>query len=98
LPIAAVAVEPQRRLKDRTSIEPAATDAAAALLGHETGAHQHLDVARNRLQRNLEWRRQLGDQQVFTIKLVEYLAANRVRECAEHRIEGFEICSAIGHG
>jgi hypothetical protein len=44
-------------------------------------------MARHRLQRNLERRRQLGDQQVFAIKLVEYLAANRVGEGAKHRVE-----------
>jgi hypothetical protein len=67
-------------------------------LSHETGAHQHLDVARHRLQRNLEWCRQLGDQQVFTIELVEYLSANRVGERSEHRVKGFGGSLAISHG
>jgi len=56
-------------------------------LRHQAGAHQDVDVARHRLERNLERGRQFGDQQVFAIKLVEYLAANRVGKRAEHRIE-----------
>jgi hypothetical protein len=46
-----------------------------------------MNVPGHRLKRNLERRRQLADQQVFAIKLVEYLAANRVGERAEHRVE-----------
>jgi len=87
LPVAAVPVEPQRGLEDRAGIEAATADAAAAFLSHEAGAHQNVDMARHRLQRNFERRRQLGDQQVFAIKLVEYLAANRVGERTEHRVE-----------
>jgi len=87
LPIAAVAVEPQRRLEDRAGVETAAADAAAALLGHQAGPHQHLDVTRHGLQRDGERRRQFGDQQVFTIQLVEYLAPDRVGERAEYRVK-----------
>jgi hypothetical protein len=88
LPIAAVAVDPQRRLEDWAGVEPAASDPAGALLRHQAGTDQHLDVARHRLERNRERRRQLGDQQVFAIELVEYLAPDRIGECAKHQVEG----------
>jgi hypothetical protein len=88
LPIAAVPVDPQPGLKDGAGVEPAAADPAGALLRDETGAHQNLDMARHRLQRNLERRRQLGDEQIFAIQSVEYRAANRIGERAEHQIEG----------
>lgn len=92
LPIAAVAVEPERGLKDRASVEAAAADPAATFLGHQPGAHQDLNVARYCLQRNVKRGRQLGDQQVFTIKLVEYLAPDRVRKRSEHRVEHRVVC------
>jgi hypothetical protein len=55
-------------------------------------------VARHRLEGNLEWCRQLGDQQVFAIQLVEYLTANRVGERTKHRVESFGVDFAISHG
>jgi hypothetical protein len=58
LPVLAVAVEPQRGLEDRPGVEAAPADPAGALLFDETGPDQHLDVARHRLQRNGERRRQ----------------------------------------
>jgi hypothetical protein len=57
-------------------------------LRHEAGTDQHLDMARYRLQRNLERRRQLGYQQVFAIELVEYLPSDRIGERAKHQVEG----------
>src|SRR5690348_3221065 len=54
LPIFAVAVDPHGRLIDRSGVEPAAADAAGALLGHQPGAHQYLDMARDRLERDGE--------------------------------------------
>jgi hypothetical protein len=56
------------------------------MLGHQAGAHQHLNVPRHRLQGNRERRRQLGDQQIFAIQSVEYLAAHRVGKRAEHQV------------
>jgi protein subunit release factor B len=88
LPVTAIAVDPQRRLKDWAGFKTAPADAAGALLRHETGTNQDLDVARHRLQRNVEWRRQLADQQIFAIKLVEYLAPHRIGQRAEHQVEG----------
>jgi len=87
LPVAAVAVDPQRGFEDRSGVEPAAADAAALFLGHQPGAHQHLDVARYRLQRNRERRGEFGDRQVITIQSVEYLATHRVGERPEHEVE-----------
>jgi hypothetical protein len=87
LPVAAVAVEPQRSLKDRPGIKAAAADPARALLRHQPGTHQHLDVARHRLQRNIERRRQLGDEQVLPIQSVEDRTADRVGKRAEDQIE-----------
>jgi hypothetical protein len=74
-------------VKDGAGIEPAAADAAAALLRHEARAHQHLDVARHRLQRNVERRSELGDQQILLIQPVEYRAADGVGKRAEHLVE-----------
>jgi len=87
LPIAAVAVEPKRGLEDRAGVEPAAADPAAALLGDQAGAHQNPNVARHRLQRDAERRRQLADHQVLPIQPVEYLASHRIYERAEHLVE-----------
>jgi hypothetical protein len=81
----------------RLPVTAVAADPAGAFLGDEAGAHQDLDVARHRLQRNLERRRQLGDQQVFAIQSVEYCAANRVGKCAKHLVEGLVIGRDIGH-
>jgi hypothetical protein len=97
LPIAAVAVEPERGSEDWSGIEPTAADPAAALLRHQPGAHQHLDMAGYRLQRNVERRGELGDEQVFAIQSVEYRAPNRVGERAKHQIEGFFVGLGIGH-
>src|SRR5262245_28105586 len=54
LPVFAVAVDPHGRLIDRAGVETAAADAAGAFLGDEPGAHQHLDVAGHRLERDGE--------------------------------------------
>jgi len=97
LPIAAVAVEPERSREDRPGIEPAAADPAAALLRHQPGTHQHLDVARHRLQRNVERRGELGDEQLFTIQSVEYRAPNRIGERAEHLVERGVISLGMFH-
>jgi hypothetical protein len=98
LPITAVAVEPERGGEDRPGIEPTAADPAAALLRHQPGPHQHLDVARHRLQRNLERRGELGDEQIFAIQSVEYFPPNRVGERTKDQIEGLVIGLGLGHG
>jgi hypothetical protein len=98
LPIAAVAIEPERSGEDRSGIDPAAADPAAALLRHQAGAHQYLDMARHRLQRNVERRSELGDQQIFTIQSVEYRASNRIGERAEHPVEDLTIGFGVIHG
>ena len=67
------------------------------MLRHQTGAHQNVNVPRHSLQRNLERRRQFGDEQVVAIQPVEYLAAHRVGERAEHQIEGHFVYLTIGH-
>jgi len=97
LPVAAIPVEPQRSLKDRPRIEAAAADPARALLRHQPGTHQHLDVARHRLQRNVERRRQLCDEQVLPIQPVEDRTADRVGERAERQIERGIISRFVVH-
>jgi hypothetical protein len=86
LPIAAVAVEPQRRLEDRPGVEAAAADPAGALLRDEACAHQDVDVTRHRLQRNGERLGQFGDEQVLTIKTVEDRSPDRVGQRAEYQV------------
>jgi hypothetical protein len=97
LPIAAVAVEPKRGGEDRPGIEPAAADPAAALLRHQPGAHQHLDVARDRLQRNVKRRGELGHEPIFTIQSVEYRAPNWIGEGAEHPVQHLIVGFGIIH-
>jgi hypothetical protein len=91
LPVAAVAVEPQRGDEDRSGIEPAAADPTAAVLGHQPGAHQHLDVPRYRLQRNVERLCQFSDEQVLPIQPVEDCSPHRVGKRSEHLVEGLVV-------
>jgi len=92
LPILAVAVEPQRGLEDRPGVEPAPADPARALLLDEAGPDQHLDVARHRLQRDVERRRQLRDEQVLTIEPRQHRPPDRVgkrgKDAVEQRLSG----------
>ena len=87
LPVFAVAVEPQRSVEDRTGVEPAAANSAGALLLDEAGADQHLDVARHRLQRDVERGGQLRDQQIRAIEPGQHRAADRVGQRGEHAVE-----------
>jgi hypothetical protein len=87
LPVLAVAVEPQRGLEDRPGIEPAPADPAGALLLDETGADQHLDVTRHRLQRDIEWRRQLRDEQILAIEPRQHRASDRIGERGKDAVE-----------
>src|SRR5262245_42097064 len=68
LPIPAVAIEPDGGLEDWTGVEPAAADATAALLPHQPGPHQHLDVLGDRLQRHWERSCNLRDQKLAAIE------------------------------
>src|SRR5690242_20325558 len=54
LPVFGIAIEPHRRRMGGASVEAAAADAPRALLAHQPRAHQHLDMARDRLERDLE--------------------------------------------
>ena len=80
LPVLAVAVEPDGR---GVEIGPASRRQRLmrprALLAHEAGAHQHLDVARDGLQRDREVRRHLRHQQVAPVQEVEDAPPDRVR-------------------
>jgi len=87
LPVLAVAVEPQRGLEDRPGIEPAPADPASALLLDETGADQHLDVTRHRLQRDVEWRRQLRDEQILAVEPRQHRAPDRIGERGKDAVE-----------
>jgi len=87
LPVFAIAVEPQRGLEDRPGIEPASADPAGALLPDETGPDQHLDVARHRLQRDVERRGQLRDQQIRAIEPDQHRAPDRVGQRSENAVE-----------
>jgi hypothetical protein len=87
LPVLAVAVEPQRGLEDRPGIEPAPADAAGALLLDEASPDQHLDVARHRLQRNVERRRQLRDEQILAIEPRQHRPPDRIGERGKDAVE-----------
>jgi hypothetical protein len=87
LPVFAVAVEPQRRLEDRPGIKPATADATGAFLLYETGADQNLNVARHRLQRDVERRRQFRDEQILAVEPRQHGAAHRIGERREHAVE-----------
>ena len=87
LPVLAVAVEPQCGLEDRPGIEPAPADAAGALLLDEAGPDQHLDVARHRLQRDVERRRQLRDEQIRAIEPRQHRAPDRIGERGKDAVE-----------
>jgi len=87
LPVFAVAVEPQRGIEDRPGIEPAPADPAGALLPDKAGANQDLDVARHRLQRDVERRGQLRDQQIRAIEPRQHRAPDRIGQCGKHAIE-----------
>jgi len=97
LPVAAVTVKPPRGLEDRAGVEAAAADPASTLLGHEPGAHQHMDVARHRLQRDVERRRELGDEQVLTIEPREDRPPDRVGQRSEHQVEGLVVGLCVFH-
>ena len=87
LPILAVAVEPQRGLEDRPGVEPAPADPAGALLLDEAGPDQHLDVARHRLQRDVERRCELRDEQVVTIEPRQHRPPDRIGERGKDAVE-----------
>ena len=88
LPVFAVAVEPQRGVKDRPRIEPAPADPTDALLSDEAGADQDLDVARHRLQRDRERRGDFGNQQRSFVEPLQDRAADGIAEGEEHGIQG----------
>jgi hypothetical protein len=67
------------------------------LLSHQPGAHQHLDVARHGLQRDVEWCRQLRDEKVLSIQPVEDRPANRVGERTEDQIERSIVSRFVVH-
>jgi hypothetical protein len=92
LPVFAVAVEPQRRLEDRSRFEAAAADPAGALLRDEAGPHEDLDVARHRLQRDVERRGQFRDEQILAVEPRQHRAAHRIgkrrEDAVQHRLVG----------
>jgi hypothetical protein len=83
----AVAVEPERRRQHRSGIEAAATDAPGAFLAHQSCADQDLDVARHRLQRDIEWRCEFGHQQCAFIQPPQDRAPGRIRESEEYSVK-----------
>jgi hypothetical protein len=87
LPVLAVAVEPQRGLEDRPGVEPAPADPARALLLDEAGPDQHLDMARHRLQRDVEWRRQLRDEQILAVEPGQHRAPYRIGKRGKDPVE-----------
>ena len=87
LPVFAVAVEPQRGLEDRPGLEPAPADPPGALLLYEAGPDQHLDVARHRLQRDVERRRQFRDEQVLAIEPGQHSAPDRIGQRGKDVVE-----------
>ena len=87
LPVLAVAVEPQRGLENRPDLEPAPADPAGALLPDEAGPDQHLDVARHRLQRDVERRRKLGDEQILAVEPRQHRPPDRIGERGKDAVE-----------
>ena len=87
LPVLAVAIEPQRGVEDRSGVEPAAADPAGALLPDEAGADQDLDVARHRLERDVERRGQFRDQQIRAVEPGQHRAPHRIGQRGEHAVE-----------
>jgi len=87
LPILAVAVEPDRGVEDRPRRQATAADAPRPFLRHQPGAHQHLDVLRHRLQRDVEMLRDLRHQQLLPVETAQDRAAYRICERREHLVE-----------
>src|SRR6516162_991499 len=87
LPILAVAVEPDRGVEDRPSGQATAADAPGPLLSHQPGAHQHLDVLRHRLQRDVEMLRDLRHQELLPVETAQDGAAYRIGKRRKHLIE-----------
>src|ERR1700736_1778410 len=59
LPILAISVKPHGRIEEGPHCEAAPADTAAALLLNQSGAHEHLNVTRDALQRYFKRRREL---------------------------------------
>jgi len=95
LPIFAVAVEPERGLEDRPGFKPAAADPAGALLRDETGPDENLDVARHRLQGNVEGRGQFRDEQIFAVEPVQHRPPHRIGERRENAVEHRLLCRTL---
>ena len=87
LPILAIPIEPERGLEDRARIETTAADPTGALLLHESGPHEDLDVARHRLERDVEWRGQFRDKQIFAIEPRQHSPPHRIGERREDAVE-----------
>jgi hypothetical protein len=87
LPILAVPIEPYSGLENRARIETTTADPAGALLFHETGPNEDLDVARHRLERDVEWRRQFRDEQILAIEPRQHGAPHRIGKSSEHAVE-----------
>src|SRR5262249_4713423 len=87
LPILAVAVEPDCGVEDRPRHPAAAPDAPGPCLGHQRGAHEHLDGLRHRLQRDVEMLRDLRRQELLPVETAQDGAAYRIGERREHLIE-----------
>ena len=96
LPVLAVAVEPQRGLEDRPGVEPAPADPAGALLLDEAGADKDLDVARHRLQRNVEPLGELRHQELAALEMHEDRAPHRIGQRREHLVEHGLVGIVVG--
>src|SRR5690349_14687844 len=87
LPMCAVTVEPDGSGKDGAGVEAAPADTSGSLLVHQTSAHQDVDMAGYRLQRDIERRREFGDKQLLLAKACQYGAPHRVAQSEEHLVE-----------
>src|SRR5262249_31790408 len=63
----------------------ASADATGALLLHQPGSHQHLDVAGHRLQGDVEGGGELGHEQRLVTQPLKGRAADRSREREKKR-------------
>src|SRR5262245_14961328 len=83
----AVPIDPRGRAQNGPDFQTAAADAARSLLLDHACVVQHLNVARDGLQRDLEWLGGLGKQQRTALELLEDAPADRIGERRKDAVE-----------
>src|SRR5258708_23264114 len=87
LPVLGIAIQPHGGIEERTHIEAAAADASTALLLHQSGAHQNLDVTRDALECDVEGVRKLGHEQRRAADPLQYSAPDGITHSLEYKVE-----------